>query len=27
VPYYDYYYDNGNCWWSRRYHHWICPSY
>ena len=26
VPYYDYYYDD-SCWWSRRYHRWICPSY
>jgi hypothetical protein len=29
VPYYDYdySYDNSNCWWSRRFHHWVCPSY
>ena len=29
VPYYDYdySYDDSNCWWSRRYHHWVCPSY
>ena len=29
VPYYDYDYSygNSNCWWSRRYHHWVCPSY
>jgi hypothetical protein len=25
VPYYDYY--GSDCWWSRRYHHWVCPSY
>ena len=29
VPYYDYdySYDDSNCWWNRRYHHWVCPSY
>jgi len=27
VPYYDYSYDDSNCLWSRRYHHWVCPSY
>ena len=21
------YYANSNCWWSRRHHHWVCPSY
>jgi len=26
VPYYDYYNDD-SCWWSRRYHRWVCPSY
>ena len=25
VPYYDYAYDD--CYWSRRYHRWICPYY
>jgi hypothetical protein len=27
MPYYDYYYDDSSCWWSRRYRHWVCPSY
>lgn len=27
-PYYDdYYNDDLNCWWSRRYHHWVCRGY
>ena len=26
VPYYNYY-DNSDCWWSRRRHHWVCSSY
>jgi hypothetical protein len=30
-PYYnDYYYDdysNSACWWSGRYHRWVCPDY
>ena len=21
------YYDNDDCWWSRRYHRWVCPYY
>jgi hypothetical protein len=25
VPYYDY--ADSDCWWSRRYHRWICPYY
>lgn len=27
--YNDYYYDDYDygCWWSRRYHRWVCPSY
>ena len=25
---YPYYYDYGpRCWWSRRYHRWVCPYY
>jgi hypothetical protein len=25
---YPYYYDYGpRCWWSRRYHLWVCPYY
>ena len=25
---YPYYYDYGpGCWWSRRYHRWVCPYY
>ncbi|WP_144061236.1 hypothetical protein [Hyphomicrobium denitrificans] len=28
VPYYDYYDDYpGDCWWSPRYHRWICADY
>ncbi len=27
VPYYDYAYDDSDCYWSRRYHRWICPNY
>jgi hypothetical protein len=28
APYYDYDYGYDlDCWWSRRYHRWICPNY
>jgi hypothetical protein len=23
----DYGYDDNGCWWSRRYHRWVCPHY
>jgi hypothetical protein len=27
APLYTYNYAYSDCWWSRRYHRWICPSY